>query len=110
MQLFVLTPTGKTIGMYIKPSERILAIIEDIEEKEGIPPQEQRLIYGGKELEEEYTLMDYNIQKESTIHLLLRLFGGIQMCYKRFIGQKLNISAEIMDYVKELTNLDCNSI
>ncbi|KAL3998578.1 NEDD8 [Acanthocheilonema viteae] len=77
MLIKVKTLTGKEIELDIEPNDKVERIKEKVEEKEGIPPPQQRLIFAGKQMNDEKTAQDYKVAGGSVLHLVLALRGGV---------------------------------
>ena len=106
MPVYVETLTHKTIIVWIEPDDMIQKVKEVIQDTQGIPLEQQRLLYAGKALEDERTLSDYNIRRRATLHLLLRLRGGCFVAGTKVLMkndkckdiEKIQIGDEVMTY------------
>ena len=77
MQIFIKTLTGRTVTLIVQEEDTIAQVKQKLLDKDGVPIPEQRLIFGGHELQDEKTLKEYGIVRENTLHLVLRLPGGL---------------------------------
>jgi len=102
MQLFVKTLTGKTVSIEVEEGESIEDVKAKIAEKEGIPPEQQRLIFGGQQLQDSKTIDDYDVGDDATLHLVLRLRGGMQLFVKTLTGKTVSIEVEEGESIEDV--------
>ncbi|XP_001948486.1 ubiquitin-like [Acyrthosiphon pisum] len=102
MQIFIKTLTGKTITLEVESSYPIEKVKVKIQEREGYPTDHQRLIFSDKQLIDGHTLSEYNIEKDSTIHVVFRLQGGMQIFIKKTITLEVESSDSIENVVAKI--------
>ena len=102
MKIFVTTLSGRSVTMEVDAKDSIANVKAKVHDKEGVPPEDQRLLYCGRQLEDEYTIDDYQIENNSTLHLVMRLRGGMCIFVKTLNGKTITIEVDAEEEVSKI--------